>query len=219
MHIHPPKEAIRSLRHFSLELFTVTCGILIALSLEGLVESMHHRSLVKHARGTLQAECGENRKRLRTITDAIPGELKELEKLIRVCRKELAQRGSTDNGADATFRLSYSAGPLTTTAWSAAGSSGALARMDYEELRSFTRVYVTQEFVGSLQQQALSRWLQLQRLSLLLPGEDSRMKDLTPEELVDLKRNAIEAHAVTTSLKNCSEDLIAEYDQLLAGKR
>ncbi len=53
MDIHGPQGPIQSVKHFFLHLLTITIGILIALSLEGIVEWAHHRSLVSEARMNL----------------------------------------------------------------------------------------------------------------------------------------------------------------------
>ena len=47
MDIHPPSGPVHSFRDFCLHLLTVILGILIALSLEGLIEWRHHRSLAQ----------------------------------------------------------------------------------------------------------------------------------------------------------------------------
>ena len=64
MEIHPPHGPIHSLKEFSLQLVTITAGILIALSLEGLVEWNHNRALVREARTTISREIADNRKEL-----------------------------------------------------------------------------------------------------------------------------------------------------------
>ena len=47
-------------RDFLLHLFTITVGLLIALSLEGLVEWQHHRHLVHDAEKSPHAEISSN---------------------------------------------------------------------------------------------------------------------------------------------------------------
>ncbi len=62
MEIHPPHAAARSLKDFFLQLLTITVGVLIALSIEGIVEWRHHRMLVRDAKAMIALEISDNRK-------------------------------------------------------------------------------------------------------------------------------------------------------------
>ena len=55
MEIHAPK-APHSLKEFLRELITITAGILVALSLEGVIEWNHHRHLVRESRENIHTE-------------------------------------------------------------------------------------------------------------------------------------------------------------------
>jgi len=59
--IHPP-HAIRSWKDFGLQLATITVGILIALSLEGVRESLHNGALAREARENIRREIVDNKK-------------------------------------------------------------------------------------------------------------------------------------------------------------
>src|SRR6516225_7037399 len=74
MDIHPPLGPLMSWREILLHLGIVTIGILIALSLEGLVEWNHHRHLVREARENIRIEIEDNQKEL-------TGHLKQVEKI------------------------------------------------------------------------------------------------------------------------------------------
>jgi hypothetical protein len=54
--VHAPMEPIHSWRDIALHLGIITIGLLIALSLEGLVEYVHHRHLVAEARTNIRQE-------------------------------------------------------------------------------------------------------------------------------------------------------------------
>ena len=64
MDVHPPSEPIHSWRDFFIHLITITIGLLIALSLEGVVEWFHHRHLVDQARVDMREELLGNRQSL-----------------------------------------------------------------------------------------------------------------------------------------------------------
>src|SRR5450631_2736025 len=58
--VHAPHEAVHGWRDFFIHLATITIGLLIALGLEGCVEWMHHRNLVKEVEVSLHNEIRNN---------------------------------------------------------------------------------------------------------------------------------------------------------------
>lgn len=74
MEIHVPRKAITSLKDLSRELAIITAGILIALSLEGLLQWKHHRDLAREARANIMSELRENQVELAK-------EIEQLEKI------------------------------------------------------------------------------------------------------------------------------------------
>ena len=52
--VHAPHTRMQGFKDFFLHLFTITIGLLIALSLEGCVERQHHRELVAEAEWVAQ---------------------------------------------------------------------------------------------------------------------------------------------------------------------
>src|ERR1041385_6630226 len=79
MEIHAPKEPILTVKEAVVHLSIVTVGILIALSLEGLVEWRHQRSLVREARENIATEIQDNRKELQKTLDRFDSMYKQLE--------------------------------------------------------------------------------------------------------------------------------------------
>jgi hypothetical protein len=69
--VHPPHVPIRGWREFFLHLATITIGLLIALSLEGLVEWQHHRHLVHEAQASLYTEIKSNESRLASVLEDV----------------------------------------------------------------------------------------------------------------------------------------------------
>ena len=61
MDIHPP-HAIHSWKDFGIQLVTITAGILIALSLEGVRETWRDRALVREARANIRREIADNKR-------------------------------------------------------------------------------------------------------------------------------------------------------------
>jgi hypothetical protein len=58
--VHPPQSPIHSVKDFMLHLLAITIGLLIALGLEGSVEWMHHRHLVREAKENIAQEIHHN---------------------------------------------------------------------------------------------------------------------------------------------------------------
>ena len=135
MEIHPSQGPIRSFKDFLFHLLTVVIGILIALSLEGLLEWHHHRMLLEEARSNLASEIRENRQRITEGLVSAPdaeSRLKATIEAIDSYRKNHDDRGS---------KLDWSFGlfPLNATAWSTAASTGAVSYMNYSEVQDYTR--------------------------------------------------------------------------------
>jgi hypothetical protein len=151
---------VNSFKDFLLHLLTVILGILIALSLEGLIEWHHHRSLAEEARSNLTAEIRENRQLLAGGLPAAPAAEQRLKATI-----ETIEAYRKDRRDDRTSKLDWSFGlfPLSATGWSTASSTGALSYMDYSEVQGYTRAYVLQDEFLTMQQNALGKWLDLQK--------------------------------------------------------
>lgn len=69
--VHAP----HGLSDFFLHLFTITIGLLIALSLEGCVEWQHHRHLVREAEAALHDEIENNAKQVANIRQQVQNHL------------------------------------------------------------------------------------------------------------------------------------------------
>ncbi len=144
MDVHPPHHPIATKRDFFLHLFTITCGLLIALGLEGLVEMAHHHSLVVEARANIRHELDDNRKAtvkdIRSVQDDAERFSKNLdyERALRVNPKTKGRLQSTFNWD----------GPED-AAWRTARDTGALAYMPYAEVQRYADVYGEQEIVNN----------------------------------------------------------------------
>ena len=88
MEIHPPHGAIRSWRHFLLQLGTITAGVPIALSFEGIREPIHDRSLVREARENIRREIADNRREIYQEIARIPGRTDQIATALRFTREK-----------------------------------------------------------------------------------------------------------------------------------
>jgi hypothetical protein len=143
MEIHAPNEPIRSIRDFLYHMLTVVLGILIALSLESLVQWFEHRAVAREIRASLASEIRDNRNRLSTGLQLAPSAEKRLQ--------DVVQRIHGTRAGTANFDLSFGLLPLSSANWTSAQSSGALQYLEESELQRYTRAYTVQQSFLSLQ--------------------------------------------------------------------
>jgi len=212
--IHPPQGPIHSFKEFFLHLLTVILGILIALSLEGLIEWRHHRSLAEEARSNLTVEVRENRQLLTGGLAAAPAAEERLKATIETI--EAYRKNHRD---DRTSKLDWSFGlfPLSATAWSTAASTGALGYMDYSEVKAYTRAYVLQEEFLTMQQSTLGKWLDLQKW-LARRDPKGGLSNLNNEELTQIEADASAALLHTETEEQIAKDLVQQYAKVLGEK-
>jgi hypothetical protein len=208
--IHPPQGPVNSFKDFFLHLLTVILGILIALSLEGLIEWRHHRSLAEEARANLMVEIRENRRLLGGGLAAAPNAEQRLKATIEAI--EAYRKNHRD---DRTSKLDWSFGvfPLSATAWSTATSTGALSYMDYSEVQGYTRAYVLQEEFLTMQQSTLGTWLDLQKW-LARRNAGGSLSDLNNDELSQVEAEASAALLHTETEEVFAKDLVQQYAKL-----
>jgi hypothetical protein len=212
--IHPPYGPIHSFKDFFLHLLTVILGILIALSLEGLIEWHHHRSLTEEARSNLTVEIRENRQLLTGGLAAAPDAEQRLKTTIEII--EAYRKNHRD---DRTSKLDWSFGlfPLSATAWSTAASTGALGYMNYSEVQGYTRAYVLQEEFLTVQQSTLGKWLDLQKW-LARRDPKGGLSNLNNEELSQIEGDASAALLHTETEEQIAKDLVQQYAKVLGEK-
>jgi len=221
MHLHVPKN-IDSLRKFIIELLTITCGIVIALGLESAVESWRHHREAGEARERIHSEMRDNMKSVDSLVKEAPGELANLKKLILLCQKERARRGSaSEASSNHGVNLSFTMVTLRTTAWSTAQSTGIVSYIPYEEAAHFTSDYAFLADVVELQQKTVEHWMQLQRLGALLENADegNMLRGLSDAELARIIDQASETYSYTEALSSMAGDLKKTYVEELAQAR
>jgi hypothetical protein len=155
MDIHAPDRPILTLKEFLVHILVVTCGILIALGLEGVRETIHDHRLVRETRETVRAEMANN---LHECEDELPRvtryskELKDLATDLPV----LAQQHPDAVSA----RLKNISNPgyfFVANSWQAALSTGALEHMSPDEVNSYGGSAEGIKIYSALQKEAEAR--------------------------------------------------------------
>jgi hypothetical protein len=151
--VHHPHEPIHGWRDFLLHLATITIGLLIALSLEGLVEWQHHRHLVHEAEASLHAEIQGNANRLPSIIADLHKHENELKNDITVL--QYIQQNHKKPEPYSGFNLSFSFQEFADAGWKTAQSTNALSYMPYARADEYGLVYGIQANFLAAQQQAM----------------------------------------------------------------
>jgi len=90
MEIHAPDHPITGWKETVKHLAIITAGVLIALTLEGIVSWIDHRMLVREAVGNLTAELRNNRKELASLFSGLDKDVNQLEHCDDVAAKLIA---------------------------------------------------------------------------------------------------------------------------------
>ena len=141
MEIHPPEHPILSFKDFLIQIGTVTVGILIALSLESLIEWNHHRHLVLEARENIRAEIEDNRRELTGHLSASTKIRSEHQAILKWIADIQATRKSSIHSLSVTYNLA----DMNNTSWTTAQAIGALSFMNYAEVKRGAAVYQLQD--------------------------------------------------------------------------
>lgn len=144
MEIHAPHEPIHTRRDFFLHLFTITIGLLIALSLEGLVEYAHHRHLVHEARENIRRELQLNHEAAQSDLGDIQKKL-DRQKLNIVSIHGLMTDGEHFRGS---VQNTWDFSSLNDSAWRTARETGALGFIPYDEVQRYADLYMLEGLVN-----------------------------------------------------------------------
>jgi hypothetical protein len=154
--VHPAHSAAQSWKDFFIHLATITIGLLLAISLEQFVETLHHRHQVREARAALQEEHQENIQRFHRNVRIHLRSMALLHNNYRVLTF-LRDHPATPEAQlpGAVLWPIFVEEPLK-AAWSAAGSANVLALMPTAEIRKYTADYAQLDYAWQLYQPVLT---------------------------------------------------------------
>lgn len=207
MEIHPPERPLHSAKDVFLQLAIVTIGILIALSLEGLVEWSHNRALVREARARLTQEIRDNKRQVDEALKAAPALVEGHAQALKLINERLAHKKPTIH----ELRLSYSSVLLSDSSWRTAGATGVLAHMDYAEVQKYADVYALQAEAMRLQQRTLDI-----AVAEAQQAEFQDLDRLTDSELQSWKQQVIALLSHLRAEQNFAKALSDHYRDALA---
>lgn len=123
----------------------------MALSLDGMVEWQHHRSLVRDAEASLRGEITRNAQGLDKALDDLQKTQDALARDVGILKTVIATKKMP---ADSDMNIAYGIHVLEDVSWKTAQSTGALSYMTYEQARAYASIYATQELLADSEHQA-----------------------------------------------------------------
>jgi hypothetical protein len=167
MDIHGPVGPTRSLKDFAVHIGIVTIGILIALSLEGIRETVYVHRAVREARENFRVEISENQKNIRRELENAHAMRVQIQKIVA----DLAElRQHPDQFADRIAMIKPSFYFFSSSRWDSALSTGALSHMKVEEINRYAASNFLVHAYSSLEEQASPAWLSLEAFFAARPS-------------------------------------------------
>jgi hypothetical protein len=158
MEIHGPEGPTNSFKDFVIHIVIVTIGILIALSLEGIRETIHEHIVVRDARENFQAEFRANRHNL----DKELEHDKKILALLDQTIKDLPQlRRNPSQFAQRVAAMAPSGYFFSGFRWESALSTGALGHMPVDEVNRYSEVNLMVHTYTPLENQTQRDWAKL----------------------------------------------------------
>lgn len=212
MEIHvPSKHPIMTVREALVHLVIVTIGILIALSLEGVRQSIEHRSLAAEARENIHDEITRNKTELDQVLPKVASQQREFRKIHAAIVALLAGKPPGDDDVSLQPPLAS----LSAAAYGTAQVTGAFGYMEYEDVRRFTSLYDFQASYRAMQERFLS--LETVLSGPLLVGGSIR-NSAAAADLSITKRQIEEAVATLILLEQTGKALSGVYGGMLGAK-
>jgi len=209
--VHPPDHKLHGVGDFFLHLFTITVGLLIALSLEGLVERAHHNHLREEATVNIMQELKDNRKNMQDASVALRG---EHDNLLGVLAFAAARKANQPYDVS-TLSVSFNIVALHDASWNTAATTGGLSYMDYGRVQDFAAVYKLQEKYLHLQEETLEEFIEMQ--SYVVTGEDPMKIPVT--EVTAAEPTVRRALSHLKAMQDIGASLTKNYDATLKAEQ
>lgn len=208
MEIHAPDKPIHSRKEFLFHMLTVVLGILIALTLDGIVTWGHHRVLVREARANIATELRNNKEIIQKAVPEILAREKQLQDVILTIDQVEKGRKLTTGHIGYTF-ASYE---IYSTAWKTASVSGAVTHMEYDQLKAYTDAYDLQQDFLTVQAQGFAS---VGDLAAAMHLFEQDLTKVPQGRLEEAQRQAVKILTIQKTLENVSAGLILAYDNAL----
>jgi hypothetical protein len=208
MEIHGPEGPTNSFKDFLIHIVIVTIGILIALGLEGIRETIYVHRVVRDARENFHVELIGNRRNLDRELKNDTETLAQLDQIIA----DLSNLRKNPAELRARIAKLYPSGYFfSSSRWESALSTGALGHMSVDEVNQYAEVNFLVHAYTTLESQANTDWQQLE--AFFSANENPAQQEMnTGVEKLYLYR------ADTRSLKQVAEEFSNSLNNALAHK-
>ena len=139
--VHPAHHAASTWKEFFIHIATIVLGLLIAVSLEQLVEHLHHLRQVAETREILRKEREENRLRMAYTTAGFRLQVAQLQNNLLVLQYAKQHPGAPLEKLPGVMAWSYHNRSAARSGWLAAQQTGVTALMPREEVARNESLY------------------------------------------------------------------------------
>jgi hypothetical protein len=208
MEIHGPEGPTNSFKDFAIHIVIVTIGILIALGLEGVRETISVHHVVRDARENFRAELQANR-------DHLDRELKHDSEMLANIDQIIAELPKLrKDPAELRARVAkvYPSGYFfSSSRWESALSTGALGHMSVDEVNRYAEVNFLVHAYKTLVGQTNTDWQQLEAFFSAHENPTQQETNTGVEKLYLYRSD-------TRSLKQVAEEFSNSLNQALEQK-
>jgi hypothetical protein len=135
------------------DLLTITAGVLIALSLEGLIGWARDRRLVATARAAIEQELADNLVEVEGIAASAAANRGRIRQALQLANELIASETSTIQQVN----LGFDVAELSSAGFDTAERTGALGMMGYQQARRYAQVYEAQRMFVAHQDRMLEQ--------------------------------------------------------------
>ena len=139
--IHPAQHAASTWREFFIHIATIVLGLMIAVSLEQLVEHIRHLHQVAETREVLRKEREENHLRMAYTTAGFRLQAAMLQNNLLVLQYAKQHPGTPQEKLPGVMTWTYHMRPATRSGWATAQQTGVTALMPREEVARNESLY------------------------------------------------------------------------------
>jgi hypothetical protein len=150
--IHDPHKEVGGWKDFLVHLTIITIGLFIALSLEGMVDWFHHRSLVHEAEASLHAEIQSNAQGAAGLSRDIHNEQKSLQQDVDVL-DHIIKTGKPPKHS--SISIDFHLSTFDNVSWQTAQETGALSYMPYKTAQQYSSIYSSQALIDRTEEVAV----------------------------------------------------------------
>ena len=136
--VHPPHTSVHGWRDFFIHIATITIGLVIALGLEGAVEGLHHRHIVREARADIRRELERNQGEAKKDAGYVAGSESRMKANLDTAR---AMRDHPNDSGKHSMMFTGEWSGFNGAAWRTARDTGALSYMDPDEVERYSEMY------------------------------------------------------------------------------